>query len=279
MIGLSQVQPDIFADPGDTTAVVFEAPSRLSKYSGGEIWIGASGSSKDWGSCNVLVSMDGSTYKQIGSIEARARIGTLAATFATGADPDTSHSLVVNLAENTTPLDAGTQADADQGNTLAYVDGEIIAYSACAISGQNQYTMDGYIRRGIRGSFAASHAAGSSFMRLDDAVFRFDYDPSWAGRLVHFKFQSVNTFDNAVQDPSTLDIVEFVIPGQGGNEPPAQTTDIVNPDFEVDADLPPYGWQFTTSIVTPGGGSGSGDPGAAHDDNNKLRYTPPGLNV
>ena len=128
-------------DPGDTTAVVFEATDRLTGYTGDEIWIGAAGSNADWGGCNVLASMDGDTYLSIGTIKAAARLGTLAAALPNGLDPDTVNSLVVNLNPNAPALEGGTDADADQDNTLCYVDGELIAYSACVISGPNQYTM------------------------------------------------------------------------------------------------------------------------------------------
>jgi len=250
MIGLGQSQPNVFADPGNTQAVIFEAPSRLAKYQATEIWIGAAGSSEDWGSCNVFVSSDGVTYKQIGTIEKQARLGTLASSFASGSDPDSTDSLVVNLVENSGPLESGTTQDADQNNLLCYVDGELVSYSACASTGQDQYTMNGYIRRGVLGSAIGAHAAGSSFLFLDDAVIQFDYDSSWSGQTVYFKFQSVNSFGNAAQSLSAVTAIPFVIPGQGTNFSPAQTTDIVNPDFEISSDLPPYGWMRP---LLPGG--------------------------
>ena len=136
------------------------------------------------------------------------------ATFASGSDPDTAHSLIVNLAENSPALEAGTTTDADSGNTLCFVDGEIVAYSACTVSGQDQYTMSTYIRRGLMGSTIASHSSGSLFMRLDGAIFKYTYDPAWAGQTLYFKFQSVNSFNNKAQDLSTLTAVSFTVPGK-----------------------------------------------------------------
>ena len=252
MISQGAVQPNIFADPGSTQAVVFEAPSRLARYQSQEIWIGAMGSADDWGGCNVFVSADGVTYKQVGSIDQAARLGVLDSTFASGTDPDLTNSLVVDLAENSAPLESGSSADADQLNLLCYVDGELISYSACSSTGQDQCTMGTYIRRGVLGSSVASHAAGSSFLRLDDAVFQFDYDPSWAGRPIYFKFQSFNSFGNATQDLSAVTAVPFTIPGQAANLPPAQTTAIVNADFEIGTDVPPYGWKLDSGITIIG---------------------------
>lgn len=249
MLATGTPQPNLFADPGNTSAVIFEAPSRLAKYQAQEIWIGATGTSNDWGGCNVLVSADGTTYKQIGTIETRARLGVLDSTFATGSDPDTVNSLVVDLAENSDPLESGSTADADNLNLLCYVDGELISYSACTSTGQDQYTMGTYIRRGLLGSAIGAHAAGSNFLRLDDAVIQFDYDPSWAGKTVYFKFQSFNSWNNAVQDPSTITAVPFVIPGAGVTQPPAQTTDVINPDFEISSDIPPFGWNLVSGNI------------------------------
>lgn len=242
MLSQSQVQANLFEDPGDTEVVVFEATNRLTGFQGNQLWMGATGVSKHWGSCNVLASADGTTYAQVGTINTIARLGTVDSTFASGSDPDTTNSLVVDLVENSAMLEAGTAADADSGNTLLYVDGEIVGYSAAAISGPDQYTLDTYIRRGMRGSAVASHAAGTSVLRLDDNVFKFTYDPTWAGKTIYLKFQSVNTFGNAAQDVSTLTPLTLTITGQNTGVPAAHTTAIVNPDFEIDSSLPPYGW-------------------------------------
>ena len=213
-LAAGQAYPNIFADPGNTEVVIFEAPSRLTGFQGNEIWIGACGSSADWGSCNVHVSQDGTTYEQIGEIKIPARLGVLASNLASGSDPDTTHSLVVNMVENSAALAAGTSADADIDNTLCFLGGELLSYSACSVTGQDQVTMDTYIRRGRKGSSILSHVAGELFVRLDDAIFKYTYDPAWAGKTVHFKFQSVNTFNNGAQDLSTVSAVSFTIPGQ-----------------------------------------------------------------
>jgi hypothetical protein len=213
MLNEAQIQPNLFADPGDTDVVMFEASNRLTGFDGNQIWIGAAGESKDWGSCNVWASQDGTTYLQIGSIDVVARLGVLHSAFSSGADPDTTNALVVDLVPNSGALEAGTTTDADLGTTLCYVQGECIALSACTISGQDRYTMDTYIRRGLMGTTIQSHLSGEAFLRLDGAVFKFTYDPTWAGKTLYFKFQSVNTFGNAAQDLSTLTPVTFTVPG------------------------------------------------------------------
>jgi hypothetical protein len=215
-LSLAEAQPNKFADPGNSEVVIFEATSRLTGFQGNQIWIGALGISSYWGSCNVLASMDGDKYVPLGTIRLAARLGELGAALPSGSDPDTAHSLVVDLAENSNMLESATMADADINNTLCFVDGELISYSACSVTGVNRCTATGYMRRGQMGSTIGAHAAGSLFMRLDNAVFKYTYDPSWYGKTVFLKFQSVNIFGNSAQDPSTLTPVEFVIPGLNG---------------------------------------------------------------
>lgn len=202
-----------YAQPDNSDVVMFEATSRLTQFQGNQIWIGAAGVSSNWGSCNVWVSQDGTKYLQVGSITNPSRLGTLASTLATGSDPDTANSVVVTLVDNSAPLEAGTTLDADSNNTLCYVDNELISYSACALTGANTYTMNGYLQRGQLGSTVGAHAAGSLFMRLDSTIFKYTYDPTWAGKTLYFKFQSVNNFGNCPQDLSTLTAVPFTVPG------------------------------------------------------------------
>jgi Putative phage tail protein/Hint domain len=202
-----------YLPPGDSKVVMFEPSNRLIQYRGDAIWIGACGTTDQWGSTNIWVSQDGTKYQHVGTITAPARLGVLDSTFASGSDPDAAHSLVVDLFPNCPALEAGTTTDADSGNTLCFVDGEIVAYSACAVTGQNQQTMSGYIRRGQRGTVIASHSAGAPFLRIDSAVFEYVYDPFWRTKPLYFKFQSVNSFGNCAQDLSTLAPVTFTVPG------------------------------------------------------------------
>jgi hypothetical protein len=60
-------------------------------------------------------------------------------------------------------------------------------------------------------------------MRLDGSVFKYTYDPSWAGKTVHLKFQSVNAYGNSAQDLSTLNAVSFTIPGDNPGTVDAST--------------------------------------------------------
>lgn len=243
----AEVAADAFADPGDSEVVLFAASGRLAGYpTQGQIWIGALGVSDQWGSCNIWASTDGDTYQQIGTIDTPARLGVLGAAFASGSDPDTAHSLVIDLAENCGEWQAGTEGDANLGNTLTFVDGEIVSYSALTYTGQNQITCGTYIRRGQMGTAIASHAAGGLVMRLDDAIFKYTYDPAYAGQTIYFKFQSVNAFGNNAQELSGLAAVSVTIPSGSSGTVDAESGLVLpafgggtegnllqNPDFSV----------------------------------------------
>lgn len=216
--GISQanVVSNAYAAPGNVESVMFEATSRLTGFDGNTIVIGVLGTSSNYGSCNIWVSRDNTNFEQVGTVQAPARLGVLDSTFASGSDPDTVNSLVVDLAENCPALAAGSTADADNAVTLCYVDGEYIAYSASPLSGEQQYTMSGYIRRGLFGTKISSHAAGSNFLRLDQAIFKYQYDSTWAGQRLYFKLQPVNAFGNSATPLANLTSIPFDVLGTSG---------------------------------------------------------------
>jgi hypothetical protein len=244
-ISAASVLVNQWAQPGNSEVVMFEATDRLTKQQGNQIWIGACGTTAQWGGCNVWVSRDNENYTQVGTIEQAARLGVLASSLATGSDPDTVNTLVVNLAENCSPLDAGSDTDADNNVTMCFVGSataeEIISYSACSVTGDDQYTMNGYLRRGQMGTSINSFAAGSLFMRLDNSVFQYQYDPTWAGQTLYFKFQSFNQFNNNAQTLPSLTATTFVVPVKNPGTIDASSGIVLNtPANTVGAG--PLGW-------------------------------------
>lgn len=131
----------------------------------------------NWGGCTVWLSADGNSYRQIGRIVGAARMGTLTATLPSGSDPDTTNTLAVDLSESSGVLSSGTQADVDGFRTACFVDDEIVSYETATLTAAHKYNLT-YLRRGILGSAVASHASGSQFLRLDDAVFVYQFDPT-----------------------------------------------------------------------------------------------------
>lgn len=206
-------------DPGDTYApVIFQPPLALTGAP--QVWIGAQGGD-DWGGAQVWVSTDGgASYGQVGEITNPARYGVLTANFAVGTDPDTTHTLSVDLTASRGELVDATQADADSHNTLSYCDGELVAYSNVTLTGANAYDLDTYIRRGQAGSTASAHASGSTFMRLNSAIEQFDVTPSLYGTTLYVKLLSFNKTGGGLQaladvSPTTFTLVAQAPTGNG----------------------------------------------------------------
>ena len=199
--------------PGDANApVIFQPPVDLSGTP--QIWLGASGG-PNWGGCEVWASDDDSSYARMGIITGPARYGVLTANFAASGDPDTTGTLSVDLTISRGALTAATPAQADAGDTTSFVGtatgGEIIAYSNATLTAPFSYDMDGYIRRGRACSFAAPHAIGESFMRLDAAVGRFPIDATRVGNTIYIKLLSFNQFNNALQSLADVSPYAYVV--------------------------------------------------------------------
>lgn len=198
-------------DPGNVNPpVIFEPPDMLSQ-NGLEVWIGASGGSL-WGGCNVWVSEDGSTYKRVGRISNPARQGVLSAALPSGTDPDTTHSLAVNMALSRGELLSGTKQDADNYNTLCYVDGELISYQTAALTGVNQYSLS-YLRRGVYGTTIKDHNPSSQFLRIDDAIFKYQFSSDKIGLPIYIKLTSFNIYGAGEQGLESVQPYTYNITG------------------------------------------------------------------
>ncbi len=216
--------PKSTADPGNVNPpVIFEPNNRLSHMrsngtqQGYQIWFALSGASADWGGCSVWLSPDGNTYQRIGVIFGAARMGTLTASLPSAADPDTTDTLSVDLTGSFGSLSSGSQADCDNYRTLCYVDGEYISYQSATLIAQYKYNLGSRMRRGVFGSAIASHASGSAFVRLDDAVFNWVYDPTLVGQLLYFKFTSFNKNGEMEQSLANVAAYQYVVAGGAGS--------------------------------------------------------------
>ena len=201
--------------PGSANPPVIFEPSSDLAMGPPQVWVAASGGA-DWGGCSVHLSVDGATYARIGEITVPARLGQLTSAIDAVADPDTDSVLSVSLLE--TPgatLASGTQADADAYRTLIYVDGELMAYETAALTGVGQYGLT-YLRRGLFGTPAAAHAAGSQFARIDGTQFTYDLPDAYVGQTLYLKFTSFNIYGAAEEALSTVPAYDFVPTGKGG---------------------------------------------------------------
>jgi len=196
-------------DPGNVNnPVIFSPPTSLAN--GLFVWIGASGG-VDWGGCNVWVSEDGDTYKRVGQVKNPSRQGLLAAILASGTDPDTTNTLSIDMAMSRGQIFSGTQADADNFNTLCYADGELIAYETATLTAANKYDLT-YLRRGAYGTVINSHAIGSQFMRVDtEALFSYPINESFNGRTIFIKLTSFNVFSQAEQALEDVGAISYIV--------------------------------------------------------------------
>ena len=204
---------DYNSDPGNAnTPVIFEPPIQVAQTGGLEVDIACSGGS-NWGGCDVFISTDGNTYKNAGRVTGAARQGVIVGTFATGVDPDTTHTLNVDLTESAGSLLSGTQADADNNHTLCYVDGELISYQTANLTAESKYSLTTYLRRGQFGTTISSHADGSQFARLDGAIFAYAFDKSKIGATIYIKLVSFNIYNGGLQAMEDVSPFTHVLTG------------------------------------------------------------------
>ncbi len=124
-------------------------------------------------------------------------------------DPDLTDLATITL---TTPteLSGGSQADADNLQTLFQVGDELIAYETATLIAPGQYAL-GYLRRGCYGTAIVAHVPGEPFIRLDKMVAEIAIDPSSIGQNYWLKFASFNIFGMQHQDLSAVTAYEYTL--------------------------------------------------------------------
>lgn len=213
-LGGSGIEAVLGAAPGNTNPPIIFEPNPDLAGDDTVIWIVGSGGA-NWGGAQVHVSLDGTTYAPIGFLVAGAAQGVLSAPFASGADPDTIHTLSVDLTMSRGQIIAGTMGDADfKLPTLAYCDGELVAFSAATLTGSYTYDLDTYIRRGCYDTVIAAHGSGTKFAWIQNP-FAYEYPRSLVGATVYFKFPSFNKLGGALQDISSCVAYPYTLTGFG----------------------------------------------------------------
>ena len=184
--------------PGSVSSpVLFNPPSGL--VSDLEVWCAVGSTNPNWGGAQVWISLDGTTYNYVSDITAAARYGLTTTDFPMGSDPDTLHSLTVDLSLSDGQLVTATEAASDAGSTLCWLGGELIAYSMATLTSASHYSLSGYIRRGQNGTSVIDHPTGTQFVRLDSAIFKYPYLSQQIGATIYVKFASFNIYGNGLQ--------------------------------------------------------------------------------
>lgn len=195
--------------PGNAYApAVFEAPLQLT---GGEaqVWL-ATGGGENWGGAEVWLSADGDSYEWAGVINRKARYGTLQSRLQEGAAYDSANTFDVSL--NAGQLKTVSADDARSGLTACWADGEFLSYQTAELTGVSSYRLSGLVR-GLFGSDIGSHEAGSRFVRLDDALFKYPVGKERLGKTVWIKLVSFNIFGSGLQDIGEVPAYPYTIQG------------------------------------------------------------------
>ena len=181
------------------------------QLTGGEpqIWLATAGGDM-WGGAEVWISTDGDSYTRIGATNKKARFGSLSAPLASGAVFDRANTLNVEISSG--QMTGGTEQDSRDLLTLCYVDGEFLAYETAELKGVGRYTL-GNLTRGAYGSTIDRHNAGSQFVRIDEAMFKYAVPANWVGRTVWVKLVSFNVFGSGVQELAEVPAYSYTIKG------------------------------------------------------------------
>lgn len=190
--------------------IIFEAPIDLAGNTL-QVWLGVAALG-NWGGCNVWISSDDVTYRQIGSIKGGARMGVLSAALPAGGDPDFANTCQADLTSSAGVLLSGTTSEANNLRTLCYIDKELLSYQTATLFATNRYNLT-YLRRNAYRSGNSIHAIGAKFMRLDDAIFKYQYTQDQIGKSLYFKFPAFNVYGGGQQALSAATAYPYTLAG------------------------------------------------------------------
>jgi Putative phage tail protein len=89
---------------------------------------------------------------------------------------------------------------------------ELISYENAVLTGQNTYQLTS-LRRGVLGSYPCDHPSGATFARMDQATLTYEYDASYKGKTIYFKFLSFNAYGNQLQSLGNVTPYAFELIG------------------------------------------------------------------
>jgi len=217
------------------TPVIFEMPadSDVDKasaafYAG--FWVPA-------GSSFTGVAMTASEFGTV-LFEAEATVGVITAgsslaTFAGGAAAwDNTNTVQVNVQSNGTMVSL-TDAEVLAGGNQLKIDSEVIGFGTATFvgtfGGLLRYTLS-HLRRGQRGTTAASHVAGASWIELDDGIVRVPLDDKYLNVPITATYTAEGDEDVALSGTVTFTVTGLALtaplPAQSGLLDWAATLDI-----------------------------------------------------
>lgn len=189
-------------EPGNAKKpFIFQPPAEVSK-DGNEIFMVTSGG-EYWGGATVWVSDDNEKYISVGKVDNGCTYGRLSALMSKN---DNSCNV---LLENGKYYN-GTPQDAERGNTLSWLDGELIAHTGATMTNANMFTLNS-IKRALYGTKNQSHLYNAVIVRLDDAPFRHKVRKEDIGKKIYIKLTSYNKYGNSEQALDEVTVHEYTI--------------------------------------------------------------------
>lgn len=187
------------AAPSVNDVAIFQT---VGDVGGNQVFIGVNAPT-GWGGCSVWLSDNGENYSRIGSITQQARMGRTRLAF-----NETANACEVTLNQGT--LKGGTHIDAERANTLCWVSGEALSYEGATMAPNNQFSLTGLVR-GQYGTNAISHNSGERFIRVDEALFRYQYRKEDIGKTIYLKFTSMNLFGSNEQELDEVQAYQYTL--------------------------------------------------------------------
>lgn len=196
-------------------AVIFEPPFELTQDTL-EVWVGVSVNNNLFGGAEIWVSDDGTTYKNKGEIKIPCRQGVLSAVLPTSStEIDTANTLKIDMTISKAELLSGTQQDAQNLNTLCYVDGELMAYQNATLTDTDKYNLT-FLKRGAYDTTIKAHSSNTQFARIDESAFLpIPFKKEDIGKQIHVKICSFNVFGSGYQSLADVDAQSYTITGEG----------------------------------------------------------------
>jgi hypothetical protein len=172
-------------DPGaSNTPIIMDVPAQFSVSGGPELLIASSGGPL-WGSAQVWVSLDGTTYTLAGKVSGPCLYGV------TSSAIGTTGGVQVNLGASGGTLPSYTTTQATNLIPMMWVNGELVAWSTATLVSSNVYTLTLPVR-GAYGTAAAAQGSGVPVLACNSQPFRYAVPPSAMGTLLYFKLVSCN---------------------------------------------------------------------------------------
>ena len=225
---------DFNPDPGvcEPPPMIFQPPALMTNADN-EVWIGTWGKNPNWGGCSVWVSDTNQYYKKLGTIDNRARYGTLT-------KPLNIEDTVLEMTLNQGSFTSVDAESAANGDTVLYVGGEALSYETAELLEDGTWRLSGLVR-GQFGSEADYHAPGARIARCDEAFLKSGLANSYIGKTIYFKFTAFNIFGGAEQ--SLADVLAYSFKPVSVQIPPPDV-EVLNVE-RMSSSIRRYWWKYT----------------------------------